>query len=76
VAVLEAAGEDADLEDFREAATEDLDCLLLFEPQFDGVGHLGMSNLRFEDVQAVQGDSARPPLPDLTASVRTTTPPP
>jgi hypothetical protein len=55
VAVLEATGEDADLEDFREAATEDLDCLLLFEPRFDGVedspaaGWLGMSNLRFED---------------------------
>jgi hypothetical protein len=55
VAVLEAAGEDADLEDFREAATEDLDCLLIFEPRFDGVedspaaGWLGMSNLRFED---------------------------
>jgi hypothetical protein len=54
-AVLEAAGEDAEMEDFRQAATEDLDCLLLFDMKFDGfedspaAGRLGMSNLRFED---------------------------
>lgn len=54
-AVLEVAGEDTDLADFREAATEDLDCLLLFEMRFDGFEHspvadrLGMANLRFED---------------------------
>lgn len=54
-AVLDAAGEDTDLEDFREAATEDLDCLLLFDMRFDGfedspaADRLGMSNLRFED---------------------------
>lgn len=54
-AVLEVAGEDSDLEDFREAATEDLDCLLLFDMQFDGfedspaADRLGMTNLRFED---------------------------
>ncbi len=54
-AVLEAAGEDAGLGDFREAATEDFDCLLLFEMRFDGfedspaADSLGMTNLRFED---------------------------
>jgi hypothetical protein len=54
-AVLVAAGEDPSLEDFREAACEDFDCLLLFEMRFDGfedsavADSLGMSNLRFED---------------------------
>jgi hypothetical protein len=54
-AVLVAAGEDPGLEDFREAACEDFDCLLLFEMRFDGfedsavADSLGMSNLRFED---------------------------
>ena len=54
-AVLEAAGEDPDLGDFREAAIEDLDCLLLFDLRFDGfedspvADRLGMTNLRFED---------------------------
>lgn len=54
-AVLVAGGEDSDLEDFREAATEDFDCLLLFERRFDGfedslaAESLGTSNLRFED---------------------------
>lgn len=54
-AALAIAGEDANLEDFRDAATEDLDCLLLFDMRFDGfedspvADRLGMSNLRFED---------------------------
>jgi hypothetical protein len=54
-AVLEAAGEDPDLGDFREAAIEDLDCLLLFDLRFDGfedspvADRQGMTNLRFED---------------------------
>lgn len=49
--MLESAGEEADLEDFREAATGDLDCLLLFDLQFDGAegsptaGRLRVSNL-------------------------------
>lgn len=54
-ALLESAGSDDDLQDFRDQATEDLDCLLLFDMNLDGfedseaADRLGMGNLRFDD---------------------------